>query len=597
MGQDAYFVLGIVLIATILFITEAISIDLVALLVVVLLIVSGVITPQEGVAGFSNPATLTVAFMFVLSAAILKTGALQSFGVQLSPIFRKRPGIGVGLMILLVGVISAFVNNTPVVAVLIPVVIQIAHTTNIPPSQLLIPLSFGTIFGGTCSLIGTSTNILVNGIVIDSGLPEISMFEMTPLGLVFLVVGIIYFMLIGRKLLPKDRPNKDLKDKFGMNEYLTEITLKENADAVGKAIMDSSLVKELEMDIIEIRRDGFRYSLPQGDFILNAGDILKARCDVSKIKRLKDRVSVEVDASFSIGDDSLESRNSTLMEIVVTANSYFEGKTLRQVDFRRRYRAITLAIRHREEIIHEHLHDVKLKSGDVILAEVKSHFVKELKKMENQQGSPFIILSEDAYIEFNKRNFIIVGLMMLGIVGLAAFEVISIMVASLIGVVLLALTKFMDMREVYQAINWQIVFLLAGTLSLGVAIAKSGLAAFLALQMINVLGPFGPVVVVSGLYLITTLLTELMSNNATAALIAPIAIAIAAQMGLSPMPFLMAVTFAASASFLTPIGYQTNAMVYSAGQYKFSDFIRVGWPLSLMFWILATLLIPVFYPF
>lgn len=597
MALDAYIVLGIALIAIALFITEWLSIDLVALLMVVLLVGSGVISPAEGVAGFSNAATITVAFMFVLSEAILKTGALQSLGVKLSPMLRRHPVSGMAVLILLIGVVSAFVNNTPVVAVLIPVIIQLAHSTGQAPSKMLIPLSYASIFGGTCSLIGTSTNILVSGIAAENGLAEFSMFQITPLGLVFLGVGILYFVVIGRKLLPENRHLDNLKEQFEMRAYLTEIVLKSGADSIGQKIMNTSLVKELEMDIIEIRRRGAQFSLPAGDVVLKKDDILKVRCDVNKIKQLKDRVSVDVNTGISISDDSFQSKNSTLVEMVITSNSDFEGKSLHEMDFRRRYRAVPLAIRHREEILHENLHEVKLKAGDVILAEVKNHFIQQLKRIEGNQDSPFIILSEDAFVEFNKTKFAIVGGIIMSVVTLAALNVVPIMMGVMAGTVLLVILGHLSMKEVYESINWRIVFLLAGALSMGVAMNNSGLALEAARFTINHLGQFGPVAMIAGLYLLTMLLTEVMSNNATAALIAPIAIAIALQMGLSPLPFLMAVTFAASASLLTPIGYQTNTMVYSAGQYKFTDFFRVGAILSLIFWILATLLIPVFYPF
>ncbi len=597
LGIDAIIVLAVILLAIVLFVTEWLSIDLVALLIMVLLVGSGVISPSEGVAGFSNTATLTVAFMFVLSHAILKTGALQSLGVQLSPLFRVRPGWGLASMVLLIGVMSAFMNNTPVVAVLIPVVIQIAHASNMAPSKLLIPLSYASILGGTISLVGTSTNILVSGIAINNGLEEFSMFQMAPLGLIFLGIGTIYFLVIGRKLLPDSRKSSAFTEKFELREYLAEIVLLDGFEAIGKRIMDASLVKELEMDIIELRRNGTQFSLPQGDMLLKENDILKVRCDVNKLKMLKDRVSVDLKASISIGDDNFQSRNSTLVEMVITSNSYFEGKTLREVDFRRRYRAVALAIRHREEILHEELHDVRLKAGDVILAEVKSHFVDQLKKIENNQDSPFIILSEDAFVHFNKRKFAIVFAIVGLAIALATLNIIPIMMGTIGAMVLLVILRQLNMKEVYQAINWKIVFLLAGSLSLGVAMNNSGLAQFLAGQLVQSLGEFGPIAIIGGLYMVTMLLTEVMSNNATAALLAPIAIATAIQLEVSPTPFLMTVMFAASASLLTPIGYQTNTMVYSAGEYRFRDFFKAGAILSLIFWITATLLIPVFFPF
>jgi di/tricarboxylate transporter len=597
LSPDAIITLIIVLITIILFVTEVLTIDLVAILIMAALIITGVVTPQEGVMGFSNTATITVALMFVLSAAILKTGALQILAQKVAPTFKKNYILGLTLLMLITAFVSAFINNTPIVAILIPIVIQISKTTKIYSSRLLIPLSYASIFGGTCTLVGTSTNLLVNGIAEKEGVAVMSMFTIFPIGIIMLMVGVIYMLLFGNKLLPKRDIEESLEDKFGIRDYITEIELMSNAESVGKRIMDSPLITEFKIDIIEVRRTGSKYILPPGDFILKEGDVLKVRCSVEKIKEIKDRIKVLDNSPLRIANSDTTSESTTMLEMVVASNSDFENKTLKDIDFRNRYRATPLAIKHREEIIKDDIYSTFLKSGDVILAEVKNHYIPELKKLENQKDCPYIIISEEPMSFFNKSDFYKVILVFASVILTATFNILPIMVGTLIGVAALVLMNIMKMKEVYEAIDWKVIFLLAGSLSLGTAMQNSGLDFVIGNGIIDSLGVFGPVIVLSGIYLVTSILTELISNAATAALITPIAIATANTMDVNVLPFIIAVSLAASASFMTPTGYQCNTMVYSAGQYKFVDFVKVGTGLNVLLWIVATIFVPILYPF
>lgn len=594
---DAYITAAVIIAAIVMFIRDKLSVDLIALLIMGALVVLGVISPAEGMAGFSNPATMTVAFMFVISAAILKTGSLQFVASQLTKTFRNHYQRGVVLLMLMVSSVSAFINNTPVVAVMIPVTIQIAKNSNRTASKLLIPVSYASIFGGMCTLIGTSTNILVSGIAEQNGMVPFKMFDFAPMGLVFVLAGSLFMIFIGQRLLPSRSVDTEDDLEDSLIDYLAEIEILENSDLANKSILSSALVKELEMEILELRRNATSMNLPQGDTTLLVGDILKVRCNVSKMKQMKDQLKVKI---MPFADDE-ETEDligkSSYVELVIPTDSALEGKTLREFDFRRRYRAAPLAIRHREEVLRDQLQDVRLRAGDVILVEMKTHFMDQWKSNSRDQNIPFIILSEQGILNFDRKKFFIVLSIIVAVITAASTGMLPIVISTLLGVCALVLTGCLTMKEVYRSIQWPIVFLLAGALSLGVAMQNSGLAQAIATAIVNNLHEFGPIAILSGIYLFTSLMTETMSNNATAALVAPLAIATAHQLGVSPVPFVMAVMFAASASFMTPIGYQTNTMIYSAGGYKFKDFFKVGVWLNLLFWILGTLLIPLFFPF
>ena len=573
--------------------TEWLTVDLIAMLLIVALVGTGVIGPAEGLEGFSNGATLTVAFMFVLSAALLKTGALQLLAGRMAERFRRQPKYATLLLMLLVAVVSAFINNTPVVAVFIPIVGRIAASAKLNPAKLLIPLSFASILGGMCTLIGTSTNILVSGIAESQGLPGFSVFTLAPVGVVLLVIGVLYLTYFGGRLLPDHAADDSLADRFALHDYLAEIVILDNEKVVGQRIMDSPIVRELDMDIIEVRRESDRFTLPPGDFRLAEGDTLKVRCDREKIRGLKDWVRlVDHSGSVRVMGTGLERDNSSLVEMIVTPGSEFVGKTLRQVDFRRSYRGVPLAIRQREATLHEQLYQLPLTAGDVILAEVKTHYLAELQRIEQRQDSPFILLSSDALTDFKPIRFYFVLTIIVAVIGLATAGVLPISIAALGGVCALVLGRTLNMQEAYEAIDWKIIFLLAGALSLGKAMQNSGLDADVAGLLTGSVSQWGVYALVAALYLVTNVLTEVMSNNATAALLAPVAIAAAQQLGIDPMPLLVTVTIAASASFMTPVGYQTNAMVYSAGQYKFRDFTRIGTPLNLLCWGVTTVMVP-----
>ena len=592
MNFEMILVIVIALAAVVLFATEKLSVDLVALLIMGSLLVSGIITPEEGIAGFSNKATVTIGAMFLLSAALFRTGAVSYIGAITSQIFKKSYWLGLISIMIGVGFFSAFINNTPVVAVFIPVLLGVAKDIKINASKLLMPMSFASMFGGVCTLIGTSTNILVSSITEQRGLPPFSMFEIAPLGLIMFAAGSIYMLTVGIRLIPERRTKGDLIETFSLQEYISEIVLLDNATSVGHAIKDAPLVKEIDLAIIEIERGDEMISVPPPDLILRSGDVLRVRCDLEKLKKIQSRQGVMFKPQFKWSDEDVETVDTKLVEAVVAPNTAFVNKTLGELKFRETFGANVLALRHRGILMREKIADTKLDAGDALLLEVKTERYQQLR-----QDPSFVIISEIEQIKYRKRKLIPALIIVAGVIITASLNIAPIVVTAVVGSILLLLVGCLTMEEAYQSIEWRIIFLLAGVLTLEAAMENSGAAPLISKSIIALVGDWGPIALLSAFYLMTFIFTEMMSNNATAALLAPIAIATANAIGVSPRPFLVAVMFAASASFMTPVGYQTNTLIYGPGQYKFADFLKVGTPLNILFWILATIFIPMFWEF
>ena len=585
-------VLAVLVLAAVLFITEKLRVDLVALLVMAILLVSGIISPQQGIAGFSNTATITVGAMFVLGAGLFKTGAVNFLGDFTGSVFKRGFWIGIISVMLIVGLLSAFINNTPVIAIFLPILLGVSRETGISASKILMPVSFASMFGGVCTLIGTSTNILVSSIAEENGLRPFTMFEFVPLGLAMFVVGLIYLIVVGIRLIPERRGGEDLVDDFALSDYLTEVVILPDSTSVGKEIRNAPLVHDLDLVILKIQRGEENIQLPSPDEILQADDVLLIQCDIEKIRSLQEREGVLFRPQTRWGDENVVLDDFRLLEAVIEPNSNLIAGTLKNTQFRDRFGANVLAIRHGGSVVYQKLSEKVLRGGDVLLMEVDRNRIPAIRR-----SGEFIITSEMETTSFRRDKAIFAVAIVAGVVIAATLDLAPIVVTALVGSVAMVLSGCISLEEAYQAIEWKIIFLLAGVLSLGVALEQSGAAALMSSNMLRYIGVLGPVALVSAFYLITSLLTETMSNNATAALLAPIAIATAKTLGVEPTPFLMAITFAASASFMTPIGYQTNTMIYGPGQYKFLDFVKVGAPLNVLFWIMATLLIPVIWPF
>lgn len=585
-----FVVLGV---ALVLFVRELIPIDVTALLILGTLVATGVLTPEEGVRGFSNPAPVTVAAVLVLSAGLIRTGAVGRLGLTISRLGGATEVGQMAVILIAVGVLSAFINNTAAVAMFIPVALGIARDKKISPSKLLIPVSFAGILGGVCTYLGTSTNIIVGSILKEQGHVPFRMFEFTPLGSLFLVFGIAYLLAFGRRLLPARRTDKDLTAAYRLRDYLTELVILPRSRLIGKTLKASDLSPANDIEVLEIGRDGEALGPLLGEIVLAAGDLLTVKGKFDNILRIREAEGIAIHPRVKFNDQDLQSPDVMLAECVISASSGLISKTLIESDFRKRFQATVLAIRRDGAEIREKLGRVPLQYGDMLLIQGRRD------RLQSLHGSQeFMLIMEDASMPRYRKDKMATAVVIFGVViALAATGAVPIMVAALLGALAMVLTRCLTMQEGYDAIDMRIVMLIAGTLSLGLALQKTGGAELIADQLIAFAGPYGPRAVLAVLYLVTMVLTELMSNNATAALLTPIAIEIAHGLGLDVRPFAFCIAFAASASFLSPIGYQTNTLVYGPGGYLFTDYFRIGLPISLGVWLLSILLVPVLWPF
>ena len=562
-----------------LFTTELLPVDMTALLIMLMLIVTGLVSPDEGFSGFSNGATLTVLAMFILSAGVERTGLIKKLGGHLfkfagNSLFRQ-----ILVIALFIGPISGFLNNTATVAIFLPMVIALGIQAKTPVTKLLIPLSFISMLGGTLTLIGTSTNVLASSLLSQYDMRPFGMFEFTQIGVIVLIIGVVYFLTIGRFLLPS-RETEATEEDFIPSHFLATVRVDHGSRFIGKSVKQLDFETKFNLRVLKIARDGTSFIKNLKTQPIQENDLLVVSGNTQRIMDF-DRRKKESIVAF---DHPERRRTHGRIVKIIIKSSFFHQKTISEIRFWHRYNISLLGI-HRAELDPGHIANLKLKHGEVLLVKVSQTNLKRLRKSRD-----FLIL-EEVEGEYREEKSLQALAIVAGVVALAALNVLPIAVSAMIGVLLMFLTRILRPFEVYDSVNWDVIFLLAGVIPLGIAMQKSGAADLIANTIVSNASFMTPLVLLMVFYALTTVLTEIISNNAAVVLLIPIGISVADKLELNPVAFVLAVMFAASTSFLTPVGYQTNTMVYGSANYKFTDFIKVGGPLNLILLFVTSYLI------
>ncbi len=584
-----WFVVGLLVWLLYTFVREKWSPDIVVGIAVTALLATGLLNTKEVLSVLSNSAPITIACMFIISAALERTGCIDSLGNWLGQLVGdNQTRILAGIMLTALAV-SAFLNNTPVVAILTPVAIALAKRASSSPSKLLIPLSYATVLGGMLSMIGTSTNILVDGVARKAGLEPFGMFEITPAALAFCAVGFIYLMLFSNRLLP-DRETLSRQLRPNLNrEFVSELRIPIASPIIGKTLEQVGFNKKNSLHVLQINRFDTHISRPACDFVLHADDVLVLQGQVRDVVNL--RQSGQLMPLSTDDDPNAIQEDIVLAEAIVGRNSRYIHRPMRDLDLSARYGINVLAIHRQDANIQNNFDEFQLQFGDVMLVEGTAAQIKRFA-----DNGDLISLNTVQERTYRREKAPIAILTTLAVVVLSAFSFMPIEGLAVIGGTIVLSTRCLDVDDAYKAVDWKVLSLIFGMLAISIAMDKVGLVDEVVKQTVDLLPNATPLLMLGLVYLLTTILTELLSNNAVAVLVTPVAIGLAQSIGVDPRPFVVAVMFAASVSFATPIGYQTNTFVYNAGGYRFSDFVRIGVPLNALMVIVAMLVIPLVWP-
>ncbi|MBS0438553.1 MAG: SLC13 family permease [Proteobacteria bacterium] len=583
MSLQAWAVAAIVIAAMALFISEKLRYDVIGLLVLAALLVSGILTPAEGLSGFSNEATVVVAAMFALNAGLVGTGALDPLIRTLSRI--QRPWLLTLAILVIVCFLGAFVKNTALVATFLPVTLSVCARARTSPARVLIPMSYAAQMGGVCTLLGTSSNLLTNSLAVQHGMPEFGVFEFTKLGALLAVAGIIYLMLVGRWLLPR-HIDTEHSENLELGKFVTELRVRADSPLIGESVATAKLGERFGVYVLELLRGDDHLWAPR-EQELREGDVLLARGDWERLEEFRLKLKLEIAPAAN-----LPAGRRVLIEALVAPGARVAGDTVEDIGARWGDDAVVLAVQRRSRILREQLKHTRLEVGDILLLLVDEPALRQLRR-----ESGLVVLSERGDTRATRRKAPLAIGILVAVVAVAGLGILPIVVSALVGCVAMALTGCFSFEDVYEAMDWKVIVLLGAILPLGIALEKTGLAREVVAAGMHLVGQHGPLAALLMVYLLTALLTEMMGHNPSVVLMVPIAISVAHVMQVSPTPFVICVAFAAATSFATPVGYPTNTMVYAAGGYRFADFMKVGIPLIAMFCALSMWLIPRFWPF